>query len=464
MKRGYSMATSITPRLGRLEDALRRTVPSERVLTPGADYESARSIANGAIPDRPAVILRCSELADVVTAVRAAREFGVPLSVRSGGHDWAGRALTDGGLTIDMTGMRGVTIQSDDRTAVLEGGATCADVAKAAQPYGLAAVTGTSGTVGMVGLSLGGGYGPLCGRLGLALDNMVSADVVLPDGEFVTADAERNPELFWALRGGGGNFGVVTAMRIRLHPVPALLSGMMMYPMEQAAAVLAAAAEFVPAGGPDELTVQCGFVGGPGGSPVLFLAPTWSGDPAAGEPVLAQIAGLGEPLMAHVGPVTLADLLAAMYGQFVFGRHMEIRTRTVAELTPEVRDLLNSGAQGMSSPYSAIVLHCLKGAATRVAVRDTAFGNRTAHVMVEMIAIWEPDEAPHGHRAWLHELSSALAPHAMPGGYPNLLGAGATDQIDDAYGPNSARLIAAKRRFDPDCLFRALPIPAPPPS
>ncbi|MFJ6900636.1 FAD-binding oxidoreductase [Streptomyces hokutonensis] len=453
------MATSITPRLGRLEGALRRTVPDGRVLTSGADYESSRTIANGAVPDRPGVIVRCLDPADVQAAVRAAREFGVPLSVRSGGHDWAGRALTDGGLTIDIPGMRGVTVHPDDRIAVLGGGATCADVAKAAQPYGLDAATGTAGTVGMVGLSLGGGYGPLCGKFGLALDNMVSADVVLPDGELVTADAERNAELFWALRGGGGNFGVVTAMRIRLHSVPALLSGMIMYPMEQATDVLAAVAEFVPGGGPDELTVQCGFVAGPDGSPALFIAPTWSGDADAGKPVLARLAGFGEPVVAHVGPVALADLLAGMDAQFVFGRHMDVRTRTVAALTSEVRDVLNSGAQKMTSPFSGIVLHSLRGAATRVPVGDTAFGNRTAHVMVEMIAIWEPDDAPHRHRAWLHELSSALAPHAMPGGYPNLLGPDATDQLEDAYGSNSTRLLAAKHRFDPDGVFRALPIP-----
>ncbi|MTD52528.1 FAD-binding oxidoreductase [Amycolatopsis pithecellobii] len=454
------MVTSKTSRLGRLEAALRRVVPVERVLTSGDAYESSRAIANGAITGRPAVIVRCLEPAEVQATVRAAREFDMPLSVRSGGHDWAGRALTDGGLTIDITGMRNVTVQPDDRTAVLEGGATCADVAMAAQPYGLVAVTGTSGTVGTVGLNLGGGYGPLCGRFGLALDNMVSADVVLPDGELVTADADRNAELFWALRGGGGNFGVVTALRIRLHPVPVLLSGIIMYPIAQAPEILAAAAEFVPAGGPDELNVQCGFVAGQDGSPVLFLAPTWSGNADEGASVLARIAALGKPLTAQVGPVALPDLLAAMDGRFVFGRHIDVRTRTVAALTPEARDVLYAGAQGITSPYSAIVLHCLRGAATRVPVGETAFGNRTAHVMVEMIAVWEPDDIPQRHQAWLTELSSLLAPHAMPGGYPNLLGPDAADQIEEAYGPNAARLVAAKRRFDPENRFVALPIPA----
>jgi len=453
------MAASLTPRLGRLEAVLRRTVTSERVLTSGVDYEASRTIANGVIPDRPGVIVRCLELADVQAAVLVAREFDVPLSVRSGGHDWAGRALTDGGVTIDISGMRGVTVDPDERIAVLEGGATCADVAKAAQSYGLDAATGTAGTVGTVGLTLGGGYGPLCGKVGLALDNMVSADVVLPDGELVTADAERNAELFWALRGGGGNFGVVTEMRIRLHSLPALLSGMIMYPMEQATDILAAVAEFVPAGGPDELTVQCGFVAGPYGAPVLFIAPTWCGDADVGEPVLTRIAGFGKPLMAHVGPVTLPDVLAGTDDRFVFGRHMEVRTRTVAALTPAVRDVLESGAQDMTSPFSAVVLHSLRGAAARVPVGDTAFGNRAAHAMVEMIAVWEPDDSPRRHRAWLHELSSALAPHAMPGGYPNLLGPDAADQIEDAYGPNSARLLTAKRHFDPDGVFRALVLP-----
>ncbi|MEX5636976.1 FAD-binding oxidoreductase [Parafrankia sp. FMc2] len=445
---------------GRAAEVLRGEMGPERVVTSGPAFDAARTIWNGAVAHRPGVVVRCGQPGDAQAAVQVARDLALPLSVRGGGHDWAGRALTEGGLTLEMGGLRQVSIDPVAMIARVGGGATAADVATAAREHGLVAVTGTAGAVGMVGLSLAGGYGPLSGRFGLAVDNVLSVDLVLADGSAVTADPEHEPDLFWALRGGGGNFGVVTAMNIRLHRVPTLLAGMIMYPWVQAPSALAALAD-VLLDGPDELTVQTGIVTGPGGDPVLFLAPAWSGEADQAERALASLAALGEPVMAQLGPTELAELLASTDGMFPFGRHIEIRPRTLPGLTPSARSALLAGGDALTSPLSAVSLHSLHGAAARIPASATAFGNRTAHLVAETIAVWEPgDEAASRHRGWARGLSAALAPEALPGGYPNLLAADETDQITHAYGPNTTRLLDIKRRYDPDVLFRATPLPA----
>ncbi|WP_371787829.1 FAD-binding oxidoreductase [Streptomyces griseoaurantiacus] len=447
----------------RLAALLRGQLHTGRVATSGPLYEAGRSLWNGAVTARPGAVVRCADTEEVAAAVRAARECGVPLSVRGGGHDWAGRAVAQDGLTIDLSGLRTVTVDPVAEVALVQGGATAGDVARAAQPHGLTAVTGTAGSVGMAGLTLGGGYGPLGGRFGLALDNLLSAEVVLADGGVVTADAEHEPDLFWALRGGGGNFGVVTSMRIRLHRLRTLLSGLVMYPWDQAPAVLTALAEELPEA-PDELTAQFGVLTGPADEPVVFVAPTWSGDDAAaGERALARCAALGTPLAAHTGPVTMPDQLAAIDAQFPYGRHVEIRPRSVPALTPGVREALLAAGSAPTSPLSAVSVHSLHGAAARVPVAETAFGNRDPHLMIEILALWEPDDPePARHRAWAAGLAKALEPEALPGTYPNLLGPDETAHIAHSFGPHAQRLLAVKRRTDPDGVFRALPLPAGP--
>ncbi|MFI7613414.1 FAD-binding oxidoreductase [Nonomuraea terrae] len=455
------MSTTTHRQLGRLTDTLRQTIRAGRVATSGPDYDAGRTIWNGAVSARPGVVVRCADPAEARAAVLAARESGVPLAVRGGGHDWAGRSLSDGGLTIDLSGLRRVTVDPVAAVAEVSGGATAADLVRATQPFGLTAATGSAGSVGMAGLTLGGGYGPLSGRFGLALDNLLSADVVLADGSVVTAEAEREPDLFWALRGGGGNFGLVTSMRVRLHAVPTLLAGMVLFPWDQAGTVLAGLSD-VLAENADELTVQFGVLSGPDGKPVVFLSPTWSGDDAAaGERALARLDTLGTPLISRIAPTTMPEMLAAIDAQFPFGRHVEIRPRSVRSLTSGVRDMLSLAGSTLTSPHSAVSVHSLHGAAARVPVTDTAFGNRDPHLMIEIIALWEPgDTRAADHRAWAADLISALEPDALPGGYPNLIGNDEVAQIAHAYGPNTERLLTLKRRFDPDDVFRATPLPA----
>jgi FAD/FMN-containing dehydrogenase len=432
---------------------LAKRIDSAQVHAPNG----APLLWNAAVQHLPALIVRARSARDVAEAVRVARERGMRLSVLGGGHDWAGRALCDGGLLIDMAGMRRVTVDTLARVATVGGGATAADVMAAAAPYGLVAAAGNIGSVGMTGLTLGGGYGPLNGRFGLALDNLLGAEVVLADGRIVTADATCEAELFWALRGGGGNFGVVTSMRVRLHPLNRLIGGMIVFPWSQAATVWRGLGELL-ASGPDELTVQSGLMPGPDGEPTAYLAPAWSGDLRSGEAAVDALGKLGTPLMMQVAPMTYGEMLGLFDAWTVRGLHWAVRTRTVAAYTPEVIDSLVQAGRTRTSPLSGIPIHHLHGASTRVAGNQTAFANRREHFVVEIVAAWEPgDDA--AHRAWADAVSAALAPHPLPGGYANLLGPDAHEQIADAYGDNAVRLSAAKAFYDPEGVFTAIPIP-----
>ncbi|MFI7615864.1 FAD-binding oxidoreductase [Nonomuraea terrae] len=428
------------------------------MVTSGPAYEDTCRIWNGAVASRPALVVRARTPDDVRAAVRAARHRDLPLSVRSGGHDWAGRSLRHDGLVIDLTGMRQVTVDVGNRVATVVGGATAADVIAAAAPHGLAAVTGTVGSVGMAGLTLGGGYGLLNGRFGLAVDNLLGADLVLADGRLITVDEEHEPELFWAVRGGGGNFGVVTSMRIRLHAVDRMLAGMIAYPLAQATKVLDQLSEILVAA-PDELTVQSVIVNGPDGAPALFLMPAWCGDLTAGEAHIDELRRLGTPVLVQVGPMAYEDLLHLNDAQGeVTGNHVTARTRWLPGFTPNGITALVEAGDTLTSPFSGVVVHHFHGAASRVPVESTAFGLRQDHLMAEVVGWWAPgDGTP--HEAWADSVAGALAADALPGGYPNMLGPDDHAQIADAYGPNAARLLAAKARFDSDGVFSATSLP-----
>ncbi|GAA4575136.1 FAD-binding oxidoreductase [Planotetraspora kaengkrachanensis] len=429
-----------------------------RVSTSGPAYDQTIRIWNGAVTHRPAVIVHCATPSDVQAAVDAARTHGLPLSVRAGGHDWAGRSLRHDGLVVDLAAMTSVAVDPDASVATVSGGATVAHVIAAAAPHGLFAVTGTVGHVGMAGLTLGGGYGPLGGRFGLALDNLLAAEVVLADGRLVIADETRESELFWALRGGGGNFGVVTSMRLRLHEIPGLLAGLIVYPWSQAGSVLRGFADLI-ASAPDELTVQTGVLSGPDGSPTLFLSPAWSGPPSEGAKHIDELTRLGTPLLSQVAPMSYAEMLGLFDAHIAVGRHYSIRTRSLPAYTPEAIDAMVFAGDARTSPLSGIAVHHFHGAAAAVPPGDTAFGERRDHFAAEIVAAWEPDGDGGAHRAWAGAVSSALEPCALPGGYPNLLGPDDRDQAEVAYGGNAGRLRAAKRRYDPDAVFSAIPLP-----
>jgi FAD binding domain len=436
---------------------LDQRLPPGCLLT-GPDYDRGRRVWNGAIDHAPALIVRPHTPNEIPTTILAAQHHGVPISVRGGGHDWAGRSVRHGGLVIDLSAMNRVVVDPQTRLATLQGGATTGDVIRAAQAHRLSAATGTVGGVGMAGLALGGGYGPMIGRYGLALDNLIGAEVVLADGRCVAASPSREPELYWALRGGGGNFGVVTSLSVQLHPVPDVLAGLILYPWHQAAHAWTQLDDIL-AVAPDELTVQAGILRGPEGGPLLFLSPVWCGDLAAGETTLQPLLRLGTPLSTRVEPMPYADMLGLFDAHVVSGRHYTMRTRTVASCTPEVISTLLAAGQHQTSTLSAVSVHHFHGAAARAPLDATAFGIRQPHYMIEILAAWQSDDAPARHLAWADTVATKLAPHALPGGYPNLLGPTDDEQIAHAFGANTNRLRAAKNYFDPSSVFSAIPLP-----
>src|SRR6516165_4776086 len=413
-----------------------RAVMGQRLVVAGEDYyDDVRQIWNGAVDHQPALFALCETVEDIQSAVQIARRYDFPLSVRGGGHDWAGRALRHGGLVIDLSRMRQVGVDATGQVATVAGGAIASDVSAAATPYSLTAVTGHVGAVGMAAFLLGGGYGPLTTRFGLAVDNLLGAEIVLADGRRVWASSSHNEDLFWALRGGGGNFGVVASMRIRLHSLTEILAGIILFPWAEAGRVLRGHAEFMSSA-PDELSVLAGMLTGPDGSPALFLGPIWTGERTNGEKHIARLESLGKPILSQVGPMSLAGLIGLYDAQVVNGRHYDLRTRWLADLTPDMISAIVTGGSSRTSPHSLIALHHLHGMATRATPDETAFFMRRNHFMVEIIAAWEPTSLVEAelHRQWMSDVSRALAPHALLGGYPNFLTPDSDDQIAHAYG------------------------------
>ncbi|MDQ2638817.1 MAG: FAD-binding oxidoreductase [Actinomycetota bacterium] len=434
----------------------------QRVLKPGsAGFEDAIRLWNGAVAHRPAVVVQPKWTSEVQSIVRYVHDNDIAVSVCGGGHDWAGRALVPAGVVIDMSLMRFASVDVAAKVATFGGGATASDVATAAGPHGLAPVTGQFGAVGMVGLTLAGGYGPLLGVAGLALDNVVELQIVLADGRAVIASADREPDLFWAARGGGGNFGVVTQMRVRLRRVPSVIAGVIGFPWHQAGDVLRGYATLIGSL-PDELTVSISAATGPDGNLALFLWPTWSGPAEASSPWLTRLSELGRPILTHIAPMPYSAALRLLDPYIVSGRHYEMRTRNLSTFTPEAIDALVHAGVARTSNFSGFSIHHFRGAATRVPVEQTAFGIREPHFLVEVLAAWNPaEDGAAQHRDWAEASYEALKAHSLDGGYPNLIGPEQQAQADWSYGPNADRLRILKRRFDPSSVFAATPLPSP---
>ena len=433
-----------------------------RTSSPGDEhYDAATAIWAKPVGPMPRMVVHCRAVPDIQLAIAAAGAAGLSLSVRGGGHDWAGRALCDG-IMLDLGGTREVHISADRHSARISGGARAADVLAATDPLGLAAVTGSCSAVGMAGLTLGGGYGPLIGRFGLALDNLISADIVLADGRVVTAEQGREEDLFWALRGGGGNFGVVAEMRIRLHELTHVVSGMLIYPFAEAKAVLQHFADIAPAM-PDELTVQIGSAAGPDGAPAILLVPTWSGRQGDGDAAIAPLLKLGTLLDNSVDAVRYGASLSIFDPHIVNGLRTFMETCSLPAFDRDGAEIMVEAMAKAASAGCAIFTHEFRGAASRVPVEATAFGLRRDHVLIEILASL-PDRSDsleeRRHQHWARDTRRSFEPIAFAGGYPNLLARDDADRAAESFGPNTERLLAVKRRYDPANLFRsALPLP-----
>lgn len=429
---------------------LSRQIDSARIFTEESEIVEAAAIWNGAVDQLPALVVKCETTVEIQYAVKTARELGHPLSVCGGGHDWAGRAIRSGGLVVDLSRMRNVSVKG--KIATVSGGATTDDVVGAASEVGLAAATGTVGAVGMTGLTLGGGYGPFCGRYGLAADNLVSAEVVLADGSIAYAGRDGNSDLLWALQGGGGNFGVVTSIDVALHPLEEVLAGSFTFSFEDAERVLAGYGDLVSTA-PDDLNAVLSIVPSGDGTPVVVVSPTWSGHIADGYALMEDFAGLATPLAVDVSVMSPLSKLRQLDGMFPDGAHYAIATRNIRSLTPAVASTMLEAYKARKTSGAFLNVHHFHGRATDRAVWDTAFGRREDHLMIELIETGQPVSE------WTKLATSMLTTHALPGGYPNLLGPDEVGQTAAAYGPNAPRLLDIKDRFDPDGVFRATALP-----
>ncbi len=366
---------------GRAFAKLRGSLHGELILPGDAAYETARRIWNGAIDRHPALIVRCADVHDVRRAVDFGRESHLDIAVRGGGHSFPGFSTCDDGLVIDLSLMKDVTVNPHHRSARAQPGVTLGELIEATQVYGLGTNTGTVSDTGIAGLTLGGGIGWLMGKYGLTCDNVRSFDVVTADAGLVRANAMENPDLYWGLRGGGGNFGVVTAFEYQLHPLGAILGGMVAHPLSRARAVLQFYRDWTSEL-PDDLTAACAVLTRPDGNPIIGIVACYCGDLAEGERVLAPLHKFGPPLVDRIQPMPYAGLFALLDGGVQRGRRYYMKGSGITALSGGAIDALVESAARLTSPYSQIALLPVHGAATRVGPTETAFAFREEHFEV----------------------------------------------------------------------------------
>ena len=424
------------------------------VLAPDdVEYDSTRRVFNAMIDRRPALIARCAGAADVVASVAFAREHGLEVTLRGGGHNVSGKAVSDGGLMIDLAGMKGCRVDSARGTAQAESGLTLGELDHACQAFGLATPTGNISPTGIAGLTLGGGISWLNGKHGLACDNVVSVDIVTADGRLRAANADEHPDLFWAVRGGGANVGVVTSFEYRLHPVGPVLGGGVAYPIAAARRVLRFYGEFARSC-PDELCVNAGLATALDGAQVVAVAVAWCGALDQGERIVKPLRSLAASAADGIGPMGYADLQRGGDGGFPRGRRHYWKASFLRRLDEPVVDILVDFAARPPSPHTQIGLQQMHGAAARVAPTATAFSHRHDQWDCLILSQWEDPADDERNIRWTRELHAALQPYVEAAVYVNNLGADEADRVRSAYGENYDRLAEIKARYDPDNFFR----------
>jgi FAD/FMN-containing dehydrogenase len=436
------------------------------VICPGDEgYDDARALWNAAHDKHPALIVRAAGPADVAAALRFARSEKLEVAVRGGGHSIPGFSGVDGGVVIDLSTMRGILVDPVGRRAIVQGGATWRDVDVETQAHGLATTGGLVSTTGVAGFTLGGGIGWLMRRYGLASDNVIAADVVTADGEMVRASADENADLFWALRGGGGNFGVVTSFEFSLHPVgPTLAGGAIFYPGDDAEAVLRGWREYLKSA-PDELTTLVNLTTAP---PAPFIPEAWHGKRVAavvglhsgsvddGVEALEPLRSLAEPVADLFGPIPYVAMQSLVDALHPPGDGNYFKALHVTDMPDAAIDALVAGHQAVSSPRNEIHVHDMRGAVARGPVGGSAFPHRDAPYVLNVIAKWPTAGGPGTeHVAWARDLVTSMEPFGDGSAYVNFLGDSEDGQrLRTAYGPDTYdRLVAAKDRWDPDNVF-----------
>jgi FAD/FMN-containing dehydrogenase len=434
---------------------LARHVSGSVIGPQDAGYDAARAVHNGLINRRPALIVRCRKTNDVVAALAYARRVGLEVSIRGGGHNVAGRAVTDGGVMIDLAEMKGIAIDPDRATAKAEGGVTWAELNDAGAEHGLAVTGGTVSGTGIAGYTLGGGLGWLMAKYGLAADNLLAVELVTAEGDILHVDAASHADLFWALRGGGGNFGIATSFTYRLHPVETVVGGLIAHPIDAAPELLRFYREAV-AEGPDDLTVFAGLVHAPDGSGAKLsaLVVFHTGDLDAAERDLEPFKTWGSPLVVEVGQMpypVMNTLLDAGYPTGSLNYWLSSFTRGLPD---ELIDIAVERFATVPSPHTAILFEHFHGAVTRIEADDTAVPHRYPGWNLLIPSVWTDPGDTDVNIEWTRSAFAGMRPHFSGGRWLNYLG---DDQTDDAiraaYGSNYERLREVKRRYDPENVF-----------
>ena len=424
------------------------------LLQPGdAGYDAARSVWNAMIDKKPALIARCVGQSDVKASVAFAREQGLEVSVRGGGHNVAGKAVAENGLMIDLSLMKGIRVDPIAKTARAEPGVLWQEFDQETQSFGLATTGGTVGTTGIAGLTLGGGQGWLAGKHGFTVDNLLNVDVVTADGQLLRASATENTDLFWALRGAGANFGIATSFEYRVHPLRQVLGGMVIYPAAQARDVLRFYREFT-ADVPDEITTFVALLTSPDGVPVIALVPCYSGDLQEGERVLASLRSFGSPVADTVAPIPYTAMQALLTAAFPYGRQNYWKSGLTNEISDEAIEVMSEYAARVPSPFSGIAIGHFHGAYSRVGKTETAYYHRDMQYDVLMLSNWTDPAQNEANIQWTRDLHKALRPHLSDRVYVNDLGDDAGEAgIRGAYGGNYQRLSELKAKYDPTNFF-----------
>lgn len=438
-----------------LLEQLQMGLRGELILSEHEDYEKARTIWNGMINKRPAVIAQCAGTADVISCVKFARENDLLTAVKGGGHNVAGNASCDGGFVIDLSKMKGMRVDSAGQTARAQAGVTWGEFDRETQCFGLATTGGFVPSTGIAGLTLGGGLGFLGRRFGLTCDNLFSADVVTADGKMLVTDSNENADLFWGLRGGGGNFGIVTSFEYRLHPLgPMVLGGLILHPIEKAREAVRFYREFTAASS-EELTTHFAFLTSPEGHHVVAFIVCYSSDLERGESVIRPLRKFGSPLADTVQPMPYIALQAMGEGLYPSGRLNYWKSSFVREVSDDAIETMISNFEKVPSPFSLVVLEQLGGAMKRIGKDDTSFGDRSADYSLIITSAWTDPSHNEQNIHWTRDFFNAMQPFARDSVYVNYLDAGEENRIKNAYGADHyKRLVALKNKYDPSNFFR----------
>ncbi len=444
--------------------ALRAQLRGTACAPMDAGYDEARTIWNAMIDRRPGLAIRCQGASDVLQAVALARKHGLVVAVRGGGHNIAGSAVCEGGLLIDLSPMRWVRVDPVAKLANVGPGATLADVDRETQAFGLAVPTGINSTTGIAGLTVGGGFGWITRKFGMTIDNLVSADVVTADGRLLRASEKENSDLFWAIRGGGGNFGIVTNFEFKLHAVgPQVLSGLVIHPFADAKKILTQYQPILDKAA-DDLTCWAVMRQAPPlpfipaewhGKEVLILAMIWAGDMAEGEKGMAELRGLGKPIVDVVSPHPFVGWQAAFDPLLTPGARNYWKTHDFEGLGEEAIDMLLDAVKTLPGPECEIFIAHVGGAMARVPADATAYPQRKAHFIMNVHTRWREASQDAACIGWARKLFDAAAKYAIGSAYVNFMPEDETDRIEKVYGSNFKRLTAIKRKYDPDNLFRS---------